>query len=153
FVVHSARSRCPRHVWLLGCRERTLPPQLSVQEGRAAKILGSLSCQDRSLLHGCGLGDGVGVVTPVPGLVAGTPALGRQGVVTVAVVFLGVPALVLPGGVVEPAGFVINPGCVLDALVPAEAPGVPHGPETVFIVVLDELVPTPGLGLGLACGD
>jgi len=71
----------------------------------------------------------------------------------VAVVLLpGVQALVLPGGDLEPAGFVIDPGCVPDALVD-EAPGLPHGPETVSIVELDELLPTPGLGLGLACGD
>src|SRR5262249_1534848 len=105
------------------------------------------------LLHGCGLGDGdgVGAVTPVPGLVAGMPALGIQGFVTVVVVLPGVPALVLPGGVVEPAGFVIDPGCVPNALVPDEAPGVVQGPETVLVVGLEEMLPVPGLGL--ACGE
>jgi hypothetical protein len=95
------------------------------------------------------VGEGVGAVTPVPGLLAGLPALGIHGAATVAEALPGVPALVLPGGVVEPAEFVVEPGWVPAALEPAVAPTVPHGPAMVFVVA-PELVIDPELpGFGI----
>src|SRR5579864_2329032 len=59
--------------------------------------------------YGIGLGDGVGGVTPVPGLLAGTPAPGMHGLATVDDTLPELPAFVLPGGVVDPAEFVVEP--------------------------------------------
>lgn len=77
---------------------------------------------------------------------AGTPVPGVQGGVVEA--FPGVPLLVLPGGVVEPAGFVVEPGVVPEAVVPVVVPGVTHG----LLVVPPGLVTEPVLpGLGDGC--
>lgn len=85
-------------------------------------------------------------MVPLPGLLAGTPVPGGQGAVGEAVA--GVPLFVLPGGVVEPAEFVVEPGVVPDAVVPAVVPGVTHGP---VLVVAPGLVLEPML-LGLVVG-
>ena len=87
---------------------------------------------------------------PVPGLLAGLPALGMHGAATVFETFPGVPLVELPGGVVEPAEFVVEPGCVPAAFEPAVAPTVPQGPAMVLVVTpelaIDPVV--PGLGVG-----
>lgn len=57
-----------------------------------------------------GVGEAVGAVTPVPGLLAGRPALGMHGAATVGEAFPAETEIVLPGGVVDPAELVIEPG-------------------------------------------
>lgn len=93
-------------------------------------------------------------MVPVP---AGTLVPGVQGAV---VAVPGVPVFVLPGGVVEPAGFVVEPGVVPEAVVPVVVPGVTHGLLVVAPGVTEPVLlglgvgcAVPPLGLGLAAGD
>jgi len=66
--------------------------------------------------------------------VLGRVELGGQFAVVVVVEALpGVPAFVLPGGVVDPAEFVVEPGAVPAVVDPVVVPEG-QGPETVFVV-------------------